>query len=601
MKTPKTKALRHIFQNNVFMLRYVFKYVPKYAIAHILLQMAFGINDIIWGMLLMKITVDAVVVYRSFWLAALMPLIYLLYCGGIQIIAAFFHESYQPAQKQKLGEKMQGELFVKAARIDYSCYSNPAFYNDFVWAASEAESRASQALDLVAELCKYLTTLVGLISAMLVMDATGLLFVLVAFIGSFFIHLLINKINFKKDLELKPLDRKRSYINRVFYLADYAKEMRLHNLKDHLEKDFDEANDQMKGVVGKYAKPLMGLSFLGDFGFQTLILDCGFLLLLAYKTIVKKSVTYGTFAGMLDGVWTLKWTLSNLSGTLSQFQQQSMYIDKFRGFLEYEVKMVDRPDAVDPPAHTAALEVKDISFTYDGASEPTLRHLSLSVRPGEKIAIVGYNGAGKSTLIKLITRLYDVTEGEILYDGVDIRDYRLSSYRDCFGTVFQDYQMFAATLGENVMMDLAEGREADIRNALDQADFTAKLNQLPQGLETELTKEFYDDGTVFSGGEAQKVAISRVFAKDSRVMILDEPSSALDPLSEYRLNQAMLEAAKDKTVIFISHRLSTTKLADRIYMMEQGEIIESGSHDELMAQNGKYAEMFRLQSANYIL
>ena len=263
--------------------------------------------------------------------------------------------------------------------------------------------------------------------------------------------------------------------------------------------------------------------------------------------------------------------------------------------------MQDKPDAFLPPAKPAAFSCRNVSFTYAGNETPTLHNISFDIRAGEKVAIVGYNGAGKSTLVKLLTRLYDPTEGSLCYDGKDVRDYQLTAYRECFGTAFQDFSMFAASLAENVVMNKAEGREQEVREALDKAGFTEKLSDLSAGLDTQLTKEFHEDGAVFSGGEAQKVAIARVFAGNSQVLILDEPSSALDPLSEYHVNHSMLEAAADKTVIFISHRLSTTKAADTIFMMEHGRIIERGSHEELMAQNGKYAEMFRLQSKNYSL
>ena len=225
------------------------------------------------------------------------------------------------------------------------------------------------------------------------------------------------------------------------------------------------------------------------------------------------------------------------------------------------------------------------------------------IKPHEKIAIVGYNGAGKTTLIKLLMRLYDPTEGEILFGGKNVKEYDTESYRKEFAAVFQDYQIFAATLGENVVMDNVEtggSEEAKIMSALVQGDFGDKLNELSLGIYTPLTKEFEKSGVNLSGGEAQKVAIARAFYKPAQFAILDEPSSALDPIAEYKLNQNMVEIAKEKTVVFISHRLSTTVMADKIYMFEKGEIIEQGTHRELMELGGKYAEMFIKQSNSYL-
>lgn len=218
--------------------------------------------------------------------------------------------------------------------------------------------------------------------------------------------------------------------------------------------------------------------------------------------------------------------------------------------------------------------------------------LNGSVQNLAQIAFVGHNGAGKTTLVKLLMRLYDVTDGQILINGVDVRDYKLEEYRESFGSVFQDYQLFAATLGENVAMDLLleaaaaqdepigvdslpAGRDEAIIDSLDRSGFSERLADMDLGIQTPLTREFEEAGTNLSGGEAQKVAIARVFAKSSQYMILDEPSSALDPISEYHTNHAMLDATDQKTVIFISHRLSTTRMADRIYMLEHGSIIRA--------------------------
>jgi ATP-binding cassette subfamily B protein len=224
----------------------------------------------------------------------------------------------------------------------------------------------------------------------------------------------------------------------------------------------------------------------------------------------------------------------------------------------------------------------------------------MTIKPRQKIALVGYNGAGKTTLTKIIMRLYDPTDGEVRYGENNIKDFKLKNYRDCFGSVFQDFVLFATTVGENVVMnDVNESDTDNIKSSLDKSGFSDKLAELPQFINTEVFREFDPEGVYFSRGEEQKIAISRVFYKSCHIVILDEPSSALDPIVEYELNQKMMDAANKKTVIFISHRLSTTRNADKIYMLENGCIIEEGTHEELMKLNGKYSEMFRMQAKKY--
>ena len=224
-----------------------------------------------------------------------------------------------------------------------------------------------------------------------------------------------------------------------------------------------------------------------------------------------------------------------------------------------------------------------------------LKNINLEISPYKKIALVGYNGAGKTTLTNLLLRLYDVTDGRITLDGKDIRDWDIASYHKNFAAVFQDFSLFGATLGENVSMNDTPDA-GKVKNALKTAGFEKTLSD---GTDSILLREFDDNGVSLSGGEAQKIAIARTFYKDCPFAVLDEPSANLDPVAEYNLNQSMSRAADDKTVIFISHRLSTTVMADEIFMLENGEIIEHGTHDDLMQADGKYAYMFRLQAEKY--
>ena len=278
-------------------------------------------------------------------------------------------------------------------------------------------------------------------------------------------------------------------------------------------------------------------------------------------------------------------------------QKHCLWVQSLRDFLAYEPKIVDGGEDTE---EMESLEFRNVSFTYPGKDEKTLENVSFTINKGETIAVVGHNGAGKTTLSKLLMRLYDVTEGEILYNGKNISEYNLISYRDRFASVFQDYRIFAMTVAENVLMQETDENNIPLaEKALTQSGVMNKISTLPEGVNTLLTKEFDDEGASLSGGETQKLAIARLFAKKFDVAVLDEPSSALDPVAESKMYDALAEGTKGKTVFYISHRLSSAANADKILVFSHGRLIETGTHARLMEKGGEYCEMFTLQASGY--
>jgi ATP-binding cassette subfamily B protein len=286
--------------------------------------------------------------------------------------------------------------------------------------------------------------------------------------------------------------------------------------------------------------------------------------------------------------------------TAADFQNNGLYAQRFLTFINHQPLLRSKPDAIPAPSVPMDICFENVSFGYDD-QKPIFQNLRFTIKAGALMALVGHNGAGKTTLIKLLLRLYDVDSGRITLGGVDIRDYDVESYRQSIATVFQDHQIFSATLAENVLMDeVKEAHRPRIIQSLTESGFGDRLATLPKGIDTVLTKEFDENGVNLSCGEIQKVALARMLIQNSPIAILDEPSSALDPIAEYHFNETMYRHARGKTVIMISHRLSTTCMADCIYLLEHGQIIESGNHDVLMRQGGKYALLFNLQAKKYI-
>ena len=276
-----------------------------------------------------------------------------------------------------------------------------------------------------------------------------------------------------------------------------------------------------------------------------------------------------------------------------------MQVDDFRSFMD--LKTSDEEDCIPiPDTDRYTFEFKDVSFKYEGASDYALRHLNLTLKAGQKLAVVGLNGAGKTTFIKLLLRLYDVTEGTILLNGTDIRKFKRAEYYKLFSPVFQNVEVFAFPLSENVSMKCPDDTDRTRSEAcLIQAGMKEKLDSLPEGVDTQLLKVLYDNGIDLSGGERQKLALARALYKNAPVIVLDEPTAALDALAEYNLYMNFNEMIGDKSAVYISHRLSSTRFCDSIAMFKAGEMIEYGTHDELLKAGGAYTEMFEIQARYY--
>ncbi|MBE6763817.1 MAG: ABC transporter ATP-binding protein [Ruminococcaceae bacterium] len=512
------------------------------------------------------------------------------------LFTSWMEVKVMPKWEEKINKEIRLTLYEKAAKMDMAKYDDPTFYNDFVWAMQEAPPHMFTALSSFCTLCSTVAVILLMGGYVIATDPIGLIFLGVTLLITVLLGLKSNKRMMQREEERIPHNRRAGYIKRVFYLADYAKDLRMGEMKEMLYEDYAESEEQEKAVTKKHAGPLFFLGYLRSIFWDVIPFDCAYMTYLLYQTLVVHALAYSELYALYRSVSNLQYDLTWMTNLLPEFQQHAMYIGKIRTFLETENTLPDNGKQTVPTA--GDLKLSHVVFAYPNVEEPTLRDISLTIPHGAKIAFVGYNGAGKSTLVKLLMRLYDPSEGTVSYGDCVLPEYPLADYRSRVAVLFQDYQIIAATLAQNVTMG-ADVDEARVREVLHKVGFDEVLEKLPLGIHTPLTKEFDDEGVNLSGGEAQKIAIARVLYSNAQVLILDEPSSALDPLSEYRLNQTIRELASDKTVIFISHRLSTTRMADTIFMLENGTVIEQGSHNELMAQGGKYAEMFNLQAEKY--
>jgi ATP-binding cassette subfamily B protein len=503
----------------------------------------------------------------------------------------------------KAERKLRLMLYEKAKSIDLSRYDDPEYYNDFVLSVSESKNAVDRTMQLMNKLITGLIMFLAYGIYFLYNDPVSVTFVLASFTARFLFGKAISKLDFKVRLAETPFIRKRAYIHRTFYLNDYAKELRLNkNVSKGLHDDFNHTNNQIYDIRKSVVRKKWTLRFLSEYIFSDFIFDGIYLSYLIFMTVVRKTMSFSAMFILWGVAGNMRRGMIILSELFPQAMENALYIDKIRSFLNCEAKITSEKN-LSVPNEIKTIRFNNVSFRYNEKQEYILSDINFVINPFDKIALVGYNGAGKTTLIKLLMRLYDPSEGEITLDGVDIREFNLEQYREKIGTIFQDYRIYAASVEENIVMDLTDLKSEDeeiLNRAVKLSGFKSRLLEMADGVKTPLTREFDEAGTSLSGGESQKLATARVFYKPSNLIILDEPSSALDPIAEFQMNRSMNMAAEDKSVVFISHRLSTTKHADKIFMLDSGRIIEEGTHDELLSLDGKYNEMWKAQASKYV-
>lgn len=594
-KNNKRKTEHGTFSNVFYMLGVMFKVSPMLVIGEIIMHILCTLPGRLVSVIGLKFVIDEVSGDGDpkKIILGISLILGILIFGDIT--NALFFELFVHRQREKLDLGIQSLLYKKAASLDLAKYDNPEYYADFILAVENSSDNIRYLLGMVKGYVEEILSFVLIGSLIFTIDPVALVIVLVSSFVFIPVGRYTGKLMVERREKITELHRVGDYFARVFYLPEYAGEIRTSGVFPLLRRRFSESADNIISTQKKYIKKLDKLFFLQE----TTIYVIGYTLVLTlyigYKTIVVGDMTAGDFVATFNGAVSLGGGILYLTVySVRWFTERSEMIDKYRKFLKTDNDICDG-EHIAECGKPETITVKNITFSYEGNDKNSLDGISFEIKPYEKVALVGYNGAGKTTLTNLLLRLYDVSGGSVEIGGRDIREETVESHRDRFAAVFQDFQIFSASVGENVALS-NEYDEERVWEALKAAGFD---KELPKGLETILLREFDEEGLMLSGGEQQKIAIARAFYKDCPYVILDEPSANLDPVSEYELNHAMMTGAEHKTVIFISHRLSTTRNADKIFMMEKGKIIESGSHEELMNLNGKYAEMFNLQAEKY--
>ena len=494
-------------------------------------------------------------------------------------------------------KNLNDRIFKKAVKVDMACYENPEFYDKYKRATEIVSNDHFHAFCYnFANVFAGIITSIFLVIYVVSIDYR-LLFILLFAVAVVIAGSIKGKLEVKKDREMTSHKRSKEYVKRTVFLRDFAKDIRTSGIYDVMHNRFKTAVDRNREIIKNYGVKMMILEIIGGVFGRALPVVSAYSYA-AYRFVWKRNLAISDFSVIVTAVSNLKDVLNNLSDAIAKLRQEAEYFANLREFMDYEPKVTGGSKIAD---ELETLEFKDVCFTYPGAKKASLNGLSFKISKGETVAVVGKNGAGKTTFVKLLLRFYDPDSGVILYNGTDIREYDIQSLRYRLATVFQDYKVFALTVNENVLCRELQNKadSSAVDAALKSAGIYERIMSLPEKTETVFTREFDEKGTGLSGGEQQKLCAARMFAKDFDLAILDEPSSALDPIAEYKMYESLIEATRDKTVIYISHRLSSAVLSDRVCVFEKGKVSEIGTHEQLMADGKGYCEMFTLQASSY--
>ena len=495
----------------------------------------------------------------------------------------------------KIRSNINKDIFDKIKFTDFKYFDDSLFYDNYSWTVNQLVNQSHAAARFIWNIISSLITIVSLVILMISMDWIVILFSVISVFIATFLSSSITKLHYKKNNESIVYNRGHGYINRLYYLKDYASVIKTTDASEILNKKFDENTGLLVDVANKYRVKLTILGIL-EFLNTYIFMGCT-IIYLCYRIQNNQGIEIADFAALIVSATTLKNQLTNFLKIIPNFQNISLYGERIFSFFNTVSNIENSNNSKQINESPFSVEMKNIKFKYRDAY--VLKNISISIKNGEKIAIVGENGAGKTTISNLLLRLYDPEEGMVYINDVPLNSLDLNNYRNNVGVAFQKSVSFSLTVRENMQFYNDKITDEEINEIFKLVGFDRVMKNGEFTLDSYLTKEFHKDGLELSGGELQLFSICRLFTKKFGLLILDEPSASLDPIIEYNLNNLIINEIKNTTMILISHRLSNVRKCDKIFFISNGEVLEYGTHDELMNKNGKYSEMFNKQAENY--
>jgi ATP-binding cassette, subfamily B, bacterial len=489
------------------------------------------------------------------------------------------------------------QVMHQAAALDVTAYEDPVFYDRLERARAQATDRLGM-IQSMGRLLQQVVTTITFSAALLYYSPWLLLLLVAGVIPAFLGESHFAFLGYAKNFYQTPLRRQMDYLRQVGGSKEASKELKLFGLSKYLTDRFATLAQQIyrENVALSRRRLFVGgfLSILGTMGYYG-----------AYAYVIWRALhgaySIGTLTFLTGAIVQASSNIQQVFSTVSSIADQALFLTDLIAFFGMKPLVQSKPDAhLIPRPILKGFEFRNVSFAYPGAQRRILSDFNFHLAPGERIALIGENGQGKTTIVKLITRLYDPTEGQILLDGIDLREYSIEDLHHEIGVIFQDFMRYEMTARENIAVGRIDSNptQQDIEYAAHKSLAEGVIQKLGGGYDQMLGRRF-EGGVDLSGGEWQKLALARAYLRDSQLLILDEPTAALDARSELEVFQRFAELTEGKMALLISHRFSTVRMADRIVVLEGGRLVEEGSHDALIHLNGRYATMFEMQAASY--
>lgn len=489
-------------------------------------------------------------------------------------------------------------LFEKSLNIDYEMLLDKEVQEKKELALKMVSNgRFSQITNNFHNLVSNLIILVGLVAVLSQVDVWILAISLMVVITNVAVTAYRNKFRRAIDVDLNPLSRKSSYFREIGSSFSFIKEIKTYGMKMKLASRYTALQEEVYEGLDK----VIHLSLAGYIisHIMNFLLDGAAYVYLGFRVLVRDNLSIANFSMFLNAIYNFSGSIEAIVGTFAQIYANGAYLQDYFEFMDLRTSQ-DEPALLQLPVGlTGSFVFEHVSYRYPHQEKYALHDVNIEIRQGEKIAIVGENGAGKTTLIMLLMRLVEPTQGRILFHGTDIREYGEDEYRRLFSTVFQDFKIFSFTIQDNITA-LGDADSEKVKSIVNRSGLESKIASLNKGTDTYIDKLYDNDGIILSGGEAQRLAIARALYKDAPIYVLDEPTAALDPRIENEIYTKFKDITDGKTAFYITHRLASTHFCDRIIVLQNGSVEETGSHRELMEKNGYYAELYTMQAQYYI-